>query len=424
MNFLSSLKVIAIKLADKIDRNRDPFDDFTRPALPKETKKLYEFEKEFFDDLNGNFWRCNNSVLVHRIPLDVWGPDPKKELSTLDLGDQALWHGIYTAMLCMRYKLTGKGEDLLIRAAQGLLLHQTAHGEKEPRLIRGVSDDIKTWQDDCSNDSATGHLFGMYSLFKWGPESVQPMCKMLASGLATEILTHSHALVNLSGRPTTYGALEQGWKTDPLRISLALAIYATASAITKSNHFEKAYLDLVRRYRNLACYAKVKFWGLDNYNDTHRAAIHLMILADLTGDASYKEGLSRLRQMVAKDGNVWVNALCGSSDGQEDRNQAMKVLSEFTLSDKQYNAGLDNSETQYFTVKGYGFHRILSQGTWMANQPLPRWAVRSQEFFWQRNLRSLDVGSHGAIADSRLNGGDWLSAYWASRMSRSITAND
>lgn len=426
MNLFSSLKITAIKVADKLNTLRDPFDDFTRPVLPKESKKLYELERKFFDDLNQNFWRCINCVLTYRIPLDVWGLVPKMELSTLDLGDQALWHGVYTAMLAMRYKIIGEGEDLLLRAAQGMFLHQTQHGEKQPRLLRGVSDDLKTWQDDCSNDTATGHLFGIYSLFKWGPISAQPMCKMLASGLATEILTHAHALVDSSGRPTTYGALEQGWKTDPLRISLALAIYATAVAICGAQPFADAYKELANQYKNMACYPKVSLWWFDNPNDTHRAAIHLAILSDLTGDPVYKEGLDRIRKIVAKDGNVWVNALCGSSQALDDRSQAMKVLSEFTLADKQYNNGKDNSTQEHFSVgtMPYQFHRIMWNGTWMANQPLPRWAVRSQDFFWQRNLRSLDVGSAGALADSRFNCGDWLCAYWASRLAGSLNEND
>jgi hypothetical protein len=219
--------------------------------------------------------------------------------------------------------------------------------------------------------------------------------------------------------------LEQGWKSDPLRITLALAIYAVGATLCRIPEFAKAYSDLFEKYKPILAYPKVKLWWVENHNDTHRAAIHLAILADLTtGDARdlYVMGLERIRAMVSKLGNIWVSALCAWGRGlqwRDDRDLALKVLSEFTLADKQYNPGRDN--TNY---SASWFKPILWNGVYMANQPLPRWIARSQDFFWQRNLRSLDPGSHGAPADSRLNGGDFLAAYWLSRLMGILSADD
>jgi hypothetical protein len=426
MGLIESIKAAAIRATDCANKLNDPFLPFDRPAFTKEQKKLSDLEVEFYQDLVNHFWGCDGQVLLHRIPLPPGSP--------LDTGDQAIWHGVLTAALALRYHLSTDSEQKdtyghLVDASKGLRLHQTAHGEAKPRLIRGISDDLKTWQDDASNDSATGHLLGIYFGWRFGPETMRPVFAQLAGGLGAELLNHGHALVRADGTPTTYGALEQGWKTDPLRISLALAVYATAASLTGVPEFAKAYSDLFARYGKLACYPKVKLWWIDNQNDTHRAAIHLAILADLTiGEpcALYCRGLRRIREMTAKEGNVWVNALCGwgtQSGYPDDRDLALKVLSEFTLKDKQFNDGKENYPIpEQFTNAGI---RAVKWGdTYRASQPLPRWSVRAQDFFWQRNLRSLDVGSKGAEPDSRLNGGDFLAAYWLSRLTNILNAND
>jgi len=424
---LESIKAAAISAADLVNKVYDPFDDFTRPTPPKESKKLSALEHEFYVDLVGAFWGCGGRVVLHRIPLPVG--------TQIDLGDQAIWHGVYTAMLALRYYVNGGGNELsdaVSNAVLGLKLHQTAHGEAKPRLIRGVSDDLKQWQDDASNDSATGHVLGIYFAWKFGPAGLRTMLAELATGLAREILTNRHALVRADGTPTTYGALEQGWKTDPLRITLALAIYGVASMLGRgdTHPFMQAYRVLFARYKSILAYPKVKLLWKENQNDTHRAAIHLAILADLTfGQLDreiYKNGLVRLRRMTAKQGNVWVNALCAFGRRlrySEDRSVALKVLSEFTLTDKQFNNGRENYPIPMpYAVMGV---RAVKWGDkYMASQPLPRYAVRPQDFFWQRNLYSLDLGSTGANADSRLNGGDYMAAYWLSRLTGILNAED
>ncbi len=421
MGFISIAKAFAIRASDKLNELHDYRAPFTRQAMPKENKKLWEIEKEFFEDLVNNFWICDGQVLASRLPLPIGSP--------VDTGDQALWHGIYTGMLALRWRWQRDPATYghLIEAVKGLRLHQNAHGEPVPRLIRGVSDDLKTWEDDASNDSATGHLFGIFATWKWGPEALRPVCEVLARGLAAELLAHQCSLVNADGRATTYGALDQGWKTDPLRISLAMAIYAVGATLCKEPAFIQAYEDLWRKYKALAPYPKVKLWWLDNHNDAHRAAIHLAILSDLTSGEvrlEYVKGLGRIRRMVDADGNIWVNALCdfgGYGWGPDNRDDAMKVLSEFTLKDKQFNEGRDGRKSPL--LKACGGETVWN-GKWVSRQPLPRWATRAQDFVWQRNLHSLDAGSDGASADSRLNGGDFLAAYWLSRLTGILSANN
>lgn len=419
MNLLSSFKAFGLGLADKLNTSKDPFDSFTRATMPKDRRPLHEQEKDYFQDLQ-DFWVCQRQVLTYRVPLPAGSP--------LDLGDQALWHGVYTAMLSLRYHVLhdDQTQDLLLHAGRGLSLHQTAHGETDRRLIRGVSDDLTIWMDDASNDSATGHLLGIYFLWLFSPAALQTLCRTLVSGLATELLVHGHALVKADHSPTTYGALDQGWKTDPLRITLALAVYAVAYTICDSKRFLDAFCDLYQKYKALIPYAKSKLLWLDNQNDTHRAAIHLAILSSLgfaTAESFY--GLARLYQMALKDGNVWVLGLCsyGYTPNLKATPLVKKVLSEFSLDSKRFNVGRDNYPISAVYAQE-GLKAVQWGGVYRSSQPLPRWDVRSQDFFWQRNLRSLDVGSTGAQADSRHNMGDWLSAYWLARQTGILNETD
>lgn len=406
--FITKLKIFLIKLADIINLLWDPFDSFTRPAMPKENKTLKQLETEFFQDLITNFWGCQEKVLLHRIVLD-------KRLG-LDMGDQALWHGIYTGMLALRYRMTGEGKEYIAKCLEGLLLHQTVHGDK-PRLIRGMNEDLSIWQDDASNDTLTGHLFGIYAVWKWGPIEFRDKCRKPIMYLADELLDNQHSLIKTDGTPTTYGQLESGWKTDPLRISLVMAVYTAALGICGGDRFSKAYIELKEKYEKLIRYAKVRVLWKDNPNDTHRAAIHLALLADRINNPEAFKGLERIRRITRKEANPWVMALCCwglSNNRHADRAEVIKVLSEFILTSKMFNPGLDNYplSKQY---KDIGLKTYKWGGVFRSSQPLPRHAVRSQDFFWQRNTRSLDVGSGNLPADSRHNGGDFLCAYWLCR---------
>jgi hypothetical protein len=431
---IEKLKAAGLGLTDILNRLNDPFDDFDRPPFPKDPKKLGDLEVDFYSDLINNFWVCDGQVLASRLPLPLG--------SEIDMGDQAIWHGVYTAMLALRYSALSPSVEVvsnqdsyaeIIQAAKGLQLHQTGHNEPKPRLVRGFSNDLKEFKDDASNDSACGHLLGIYFGWKFGPPTLRPVFEQLAGGLAAELHNHEDSLVGPDGKATTYGALVQGWRTDPLRLTLALAIYAVAATLCREKTFIQDYERLFRRYKAIIPYAKARLWWYEKFPDTHRAAIQLAILSDLTDGEPrecYRNGLRRVLGMTLKDGNLWGSALCAfglSFAPAALRPQALKVLSEFSPKEKQFNIGRDNSTPEAdrrIREMIPNFSRVLWNGVYMANEPLPRWMVRTQDFFWQRNLRSLDPGDEHAPVDSRLNGGDFLAAYWLLRHLGVLTPND
>jgi hypothetical protein len=105
---------------------------------------------------------------------------------------------------------------------------------------------------------------------------------------------------------------------------------------------------------------------------------------------------------------------------------ARHVLGEFEMTKKRWpleveNAGkrLSGFNNQSWVVKTWD-----DKGTPRSYQPIPLWAMGSQDFFWQRNRFS--VNDHAGVttpaqASSRHNGGDYLCAYYLSRLTGVLT---
>lgn len=445
LTLISRLKAAAIRAADTVNALHDPFQEFTRTAVPKYPQTLSEKAQKFEDDFLLRFMLdhplSNQGVIGnYRIPLPIGSP--------LDLGDQALWHGIYMAMFAFKYAALNRSRDpkimigspeeqnaslQVMKMISGCKSHQYAHGEGKARLIRGV-DETGRWQDDASNDTATGHMAGLYYAWEYGPSLVKPAAALYMENLAVELIDHEYALVKADGTPTTFGALDQGWKTDPLRLTLLLAILRATHKMTGDSAFKTHYDELLKAYAPIVPYPKVKLLWMDNKNDTHRAAIHLSILARLEDDPNQRvpflQGLERLWSIERKSGNAWVGFLCAMHGVVPacDIDICKKVLSEFTTEDKQFNSERINSTGEHATaaevfciapgqLSGVGVKKTLWNNEWVTAQPLPRWMCSAQDFFWQRSLYTIDKAGG---PDSIYNGGDFLAAYWLGRLLEKI----
>lgn len=394
-NALNILKVGLIILTDLINGAFDPYENFDRPEDPKYSELLYLKAAKFDVDLDA--FITDRGIIRYKIPTDS--------------GDQCLWHGVYTAMLAIKNSVTNLDNARLtgsMRAMENFLGYIKFGGRY---LIRGWRDD-GTFQEDVSNDQATGFVCGVYFGWKYGNAECREHAKNLIIALADSLMLHDNNLVNGDGQPTKHGKLENGYLTDPLNLTLCLAIYKVAYAITHEQVYEVRYQNLVRKYRPLIPYANVRLLWWEKTHHAHRAAIHYSILCDLERDHDlnrlYLKGLLRTWVMERKSGNPWIyflmRRICLFDPSHIDA--CRKHLREFTLEDKQYNVERINS-TRVETFK-WGNHR-------RARQPVPRWRAGSQDFFWQRHLYSADDWVGNVSGDARHNGGDYLIAYWGLR---------
>ena len=375
MIIVNLIKVGAIWLCDLVNRCWDPFRQAVFPLIPT---NLPELEGRLFDHLELN--HVVNGKFAYQVPM----PE--------DVGDYALFQGLYLGMLAL------KNTDLADAVVQldKLFINDI--------LVRGIRAD-GTPNDTASNDSATGVIFGL-----WASNNTA-----LAARWARRICDSGYALTDLKGVPTQYGQLEQGWKTDPLRITLLLAILAMARM--KDSYFDGPYYELFHKYRSILAYPKVKLLWLDTDYDTHRAAIHLHILHRMTGTEEYAEGLRRIHRIMRKSNNAWVEALCAPALDRKDVNLSM--LGTFTYEDRikgavqSINSGTVDSVN--WPPKFPSWLGFLGETKERARQTLPMSRRGSQEFFWQRNMFSLDEWVGLTEPYVWHSGLDFLVCYWLAK---------
>lgn len=398
------VKVGGIWLADLVNRVGDPYQEFDRPLDAKYFEYLHEKEKKFDNDMGAFYWPERNVYLYTR---------PGNS------GDQCLWHGIYTTMWALKNSVTRDHFTQLHSCLEGMRSFLVP-SDVGVRLIRGWRED-GTYEDEVSNDQATGFLAGVYFGWKYGDIYCRDVARELITGFADELAIHGNKLVNKDLTPTKHGKLENGLATDPLNLTLALATYKTAYEITGERLYQVRYEEFVQKYSLLIPYASVRLLWWEKTHHAHRAAIHYSILCDLEKDhdlnRKYLRGLIRTWSMERKSANPWIYYLLRRVClyDPEDLDKCRKHLKEFTLEEKQYNAERINSDK--VETFQWGNHK-------RCRQPLPRWRVGSQDFFWQRHLYSADDWSGNGAGNIRHNGGDFLVAYWGLRSLRLIVATE
>lgn len=401
LNSVVNYIVVAVAwFTDLVNWLYDPFEDFDRPEETKYFEYLHEKEKKFDNDMGAFYWPERN-IYRYKLPNDS--------------GDQCLWHGIYTTMWALKCSITDNHYTQLHSCLEGMQSFLVP-SNVGARLVRGWRED-GTYEDEVSNDQASGFLCGLYFGWKHGDLQGRALARKLVIGLADELSIHDNKLVNADGSPTRHGTLENGYLTDPLNLTLCLATYRVAYHITNEPLYLARYNALIEKYRPRIPYAKVKLLWWDERPAGHRAAIHYSILCDLETDHGlydlYFKGLLRTWRMERKSANPWIYYLLRrvSNVEPEALDKAKKHLREFTLEEKQYNAERINSD-RVETFKWGGHKRC--------RQPLPRWRAGSQDFFWQRHMYSADDWIGNGTGNIRHNGGDFLIAYWGLRALRLI----
>jgi hypothetical protein len=358
---INTLKVGAIKIADCVNRLYDPFKTATFPRHSSLSDVALSFNKELEERfvVDGKF--------MYELPMPA------------DEGDHALFQGLYTGYLA----LVGKPVDKAVYNIRALFINGDT-------LIRGHHQDGSI-NDTTSNDSATGVLFGLYCLHKYANRAADDLIVKWVQ----KICDSNYALTDMNGVATKYGKLEDGWRTDPLRITLLLALLSLASKI--DCRFDERYEKLYNSYKPLLPYPKVKLLWLDTDYDTHRAAIHLHILWQLTHDTIYAKGLRRLHRISAKSSNCAVNVLCSPVVPDVD----LSMLYTFNTAPRTTVEALNSGIVP--TVKWGKKLRAVS--------PLPIYMRGSQEYHWQRNMFSVDEWKGNTVGNISHSNLDFLLVY-------------
>lgn len=344
-------KVLIIWLADTINLCYDPFEKNTNL---EPVDSIVNLDNLFAKELDEEFMMPSGEFLYQH-------PRPN------DSGDTALWQGICTGMKILRRNDVTQQMKFL----KSLFINNA--------LIRGYHYGTNLPNDTTSNDSATGPLFAFYCALRFGDEATKEQAGALLLPWVKNLKEHDWTLVDQTGVPTPYGKLENGILTDPLRITLLLALLALAMAYDPSYNVD--YAKLYTKYKPILAYPKVKLLWLDTSYDTHRAAIALHILYWMTRDEVYRKGLKRLWRISEKSNNVWAGVLCAEALDESIEEITDMVLSTFDYKKRQLG-NIESLNPDWPSVKWGSNVR--------AKKPLPLNKRGSQDFFWQRHPFSKD----------------------------------
>lgn len=392
MQPINLLKVGAIWLADTINLLWDPFKDYVEEPM---TTDLGGLEALFAADIEARFVQPSG---------EFWYQIPRPS----DAGDTALFQGLFTGCKIMA------SADV----TNQMSFIQTLF--KNGVLIRGYYPNGEP-NDTTSNDSATGMLFFYYTALRWGTPLVRSQAAGLLRLWINSLLAHGGALVDLNGQVTTYGALDNGVLTDPLRITLYLAILSLGIAFwPDAPEIRSEYERVYHTYYSILAYPKVKLLWLDTDYDTHRAAIHLHVLNYVMKDDIFKRGLQRVWRIMHKTNNAWVYMLCRDALDAKDDALVGRMLGTFSFQKRQQGnvQNVNPAEPSVYWPPNFpSWLQFLGTPQLKCQHALPIYKRGSQDFFWQRGPFSLNEWVGNVNADTYHSGLDILVCGWlASRL--------
>lgn len=409
MNLLSVLKSYVLSSADAFNATVGGPQPFTRSAIP---------------DPSGNFV----DAMTRR---DYIAAEAEKELDGFvregvyfaqkpnDLGDAAIWQGVYTAMAVMRWNArpSAASQQAMFEAAQALARYFYPTGPGVSVLCRGAVPvalegshfhidaangahyftdgylgETYAYRDDASLDSLLGVCFGAAIVNRFGDAEARRVLHGPLVRFASGFKDAGYRLTNRDGSPTRYGNCAPGFAQAPVRV-LAAALPSLVAGI-------EGWRDIAKAHGPEFTTTDTQIPGRISYVNAH-----LAILANLAfvcaapigapGLEQARAGLRRLVDKYADAGNAFLITAAsrlGVSPTQAQKDKADKIMLEFPLGPKPA-AGLNSSEAP-------------------ALQPVPVWQRPPSDIAWQRNPY-LYRGSE-SHAYNRM---DYLLAHWFSRSS-------
>jgi len=351
--------------------------------------------------------------------------------------NDGLWTGLYLAAECFRYAATGDPEakrnaietfqamERLVRVtgikgfpARAIARrgeYRGAGGEWHP-----IPGEDAEWKGDTSSDEIVGHFFA-YTVFYQlidEPEWRQRVTE-LVHDIADHIIRHGYYLVDVDGKPTTWGVWSpeklnddpEWWRETGLNALEILAILKAAYKMTGDRRFQEAYEELVRKhhYALNTIRQKITVPGEVNHSDDELAFLSYYVLLSFEDDpdlrAIYLLSLEKSWRIERPERNPLWNFIYGALSGNDcDVEAGIQTLIEIPL------------DTVEWTMKNS--HRSDVE---IAPSPNRHGRLKSKEVLpyderaitrWNADPYQLDDGKEGR---RMLDGTHWLLPYWMGR---------
>ena len=357
-----------------------------------------------------------------------------KRFQPLDNDNDGLWTSIYAAAECFRYSVTGEPEALARarKAVEAMLFLEEVAGRRgfparsfirKGDVMPGdgewhwTADGQYYWKGDTSSDEIVGHFFMFGIAYDLLPDpELKRRIAETTKRVMDHILDHDYCLVDLKGKPTTWGwwspaRLLQQPDERALNSLQLLSFLKTAAHITGDPRYTAEYRKVAGDWKYAEWITRVKEFRLElNYSDEELALLPFYRLFAYEQDPAllkaYRQAADAWWDNIRREANpLWTFIhLKGQPDAAVDMEAAVWTLYRTPLD--TINWTVRNSPRQDI-IWAPGLDRAGKRESLNLLPPDERPVMR-----WNANPFAIDGGDGGNSED---DGAAFLLPYWLGR---------
>jgi hypothetical protein len=354
---------------------------------------------------------------------------------TRDDDNDGLWTSMYAAAECFRYAVTHSPEALAnaTKSTEAVLFLESVTGKRgfpaRSYISKGEAmpqdgawhwtpDGQYYWKGDTSSDEIVGHffLYGVATdLLPAGP--LKQRIAETAARIMDHIIDHGYSLMDVTGKPTTWGKWSQTYfrqepSDSPLNSIELLSFLKTAEHITgnalyageyKKVALERGYARLATRYKELR--------EEINYSDEELAMLSFYNLFRYERDGEFLDHYYRpaldgwWENIVREENPLWTFIYALAQPGARlDMTSAVRTLYRMPVDTVEWT--VHNSNREGLTMTG-PVDRFQRRQALTLLPPDERPIMK-----WNGNPFDIDGGSEGRGED---DGAAFLLPYWMGR---------
>jgi hypothetical protein len=360
----------------------------------------------------------------------------------IDNDNDGLWTSLYVAAECFRYQIT-KSPEALANAKKSidamLFLEEVAgrrgfparsYVRKGDRLPQGgewhwTADGQYYWKADTSSDEIVGHFFMFSIAYDLLPdEALKSRIAATAKRIMDHILDHDYCLIDLDGKPTTWGwwspeLLTKRPDERALNSLQLLSFLKTAFHITRDPRYESEYRKVAHEFKYLDWLTRVNEFREElNYSDEELAMLPYYCVFQYERDPEllkyYRRGLDEWWKNIQREAcPLWTFIyLTGQPQAKINLSPAAWTLYRTPIDMIKWT--VKNSNRTDITWAP-GFERAGQREILPLLPPDERPIMR-----WNSNPFVIDGGDNGADED---DGAAFLLPYWMGRYHGFLTGS-
>ncbi len=397
------------------------------------TLTLEEKAKAFQETIPKRFYR-HGYVTVMILPAPGVVEGARQEISDND----GLWTALYIAAQSLRFAATkaAHAQAQASRSMEALLRLESLtgipgfparavcrRGEPEYERLRANPEWNPSpvekewiWKGDTSSDEIDGHYFGWYVFHELAAsEEEKARVRATCKRVTDHILDHGLHLVDLDGKPTTWGVWApeklnddpKWWEERGLNSLEILSHLRVAIHLTGEERYERAYRELIEKHRYAINTLEAKVPGGVSHDDQllFLACYPLLMLEKDPGLRTlYLASLERTWGLERIEANPLWNFIYGALTGRPcDVEAAVETLREIPLDLIRWRVTNSHRADLKFDpeLEKRGVRRLLKP------LPFPERAINN----WDAEPRQLDGGNDQGEGDPTI----YLLPYWMGR---------